>query len=202
MARAAPACYIVAARAMVACLSGRLSSNVRPHTSSMSRLLLRKPQPTDLDSVIRIHCDPRTNHFNPAGPATPQKASQMLDSWISHWDENGFGYWALSESERPDEVIGFGGTMRKAVAHLHGLNIYFRLAPESWGNGYATELAGAALKFAFDTLGATEVLGLVRPANMPSRRTLERVGFVQFATVFDVPGDNPSLLYRVTSSAA
>ncbi len=168
----------------------------------MQRLLLRQPLPSDLETVVRIHCDPRTNQFNPSGPPTPQRASEMLDSWIAHWQENDFGYWAAAQRSTPGQVVGFGGIMRKNVGHLYGLNMYFRFAPEAWGNGFAAELANAALNMAFNTLGAPEVLGLVRPANLASRHTLERVGFAQFATTDDVEGQEPSLLYRAHPSAA
>lgn len=125
----------------------------------------------------------------------------MLEAWIAHWDAHAFGYWAVADASRPADVLGFGGVMYKDVGHLHGLNMYFRFAPEAWGKGYATRLARAGLDLAFNTLGAAEVLGLVRPFNMPSRRVLERAGFVQFSSAADVPGEQPSLLYRATPNA-
>jgi RimJ/RimL family protein N-acetyltransferase len=159
-------------------------------------IILRQPSITDLDAAIRVHCDPRTNVFNPGGPATSQRAEEMLRDWITHWKQNGFGYWAVELEEAPGTIIGFGGIMRKQIAHLAGLNMYFRFAPEAWGKGHASQLARAGLSFAFGELQAREVLGLVRPNNLPSRRTLERIGFVQFATADDVPGEEASLIYR------
>ncbi len=122
----------------------------------------------------------------------------MLDAWIAHWNAHTFGYWAVADASRPEDILGFGGLMYKNVGHLHGLNIYFRFAPEAWGRGYASRLARASLDLAFNTLGATEVLGLVRPLNIPSRRVLERTGFIQFSSSADVSGEPPSLLYRAT----
>jgi len=168
----------------------------------MQRLILRQPLPSDLEAVVRIHCDPRTNQFNPSAPPTPQQASEMLASWIAHWQQYGFGYWAVAQLSTPEHVIGFGGVMRKEVGHLYGLSTYFRFAPEALRHGFATELANDALGLAFYTLCAPKVLGLVRPANLASRHTLERVGLAQFATTDDVEGQEPSLLYRARPSAA
>jgi [ribosomal protein S5]-alanine N-acetyltransferase len=167
----------------------------------MPALHLRPPQAADIESVMRIHGDPRTNQFNPSGPATAKQASDLLAAWLAHWEMHGFGYWAVMDAAAPSEVIGFGGVMLKNVAHLHGLNIYFRFAPEAWGKGYATELARAGLNLAFNSIGASEVFGLVRPSNMPSRRTLERVGFVQYSQARDVPREDASLIYRATRIA-
>lgn len=49
--------------------------------------------------------------------------------------------------------------------------------PESWGQGYATELVRETLTFAFYDLNADRVIGLVRPVNAASRRILEKCGF-------------------------
>jgi ribosomal-protein-alanine N-acetyltransferase len=42
------------------------------------------------------------------------------------------------------------------------------------------------------------VYGLVRPANTPSRRTLEKIGMQLYSEVTDVPGEAASLIYRIT----
>lgn len=120
----------------------------------------------------------------------------MFQGWLEHWDTHAFGYWSISEQPSPASVIGFGGIVWKQIGDLHGLNLYFRLAPAAWGKGYAGEIAQAALNLAFGDLGASEVFGLVRPTNMPSRRALEKAGFGMHTTLDDVPPAEPSILYR------
>jgi ribosomal-protein-alanine N-acetyltransferase len=50
------------------------------------------------------------------------------------------------------------------------------LARRSWGNGYATEAAAAVLAFAFGPLGLHRVAATCDPANIGSRRVLEKSG--------------------------
>ena len=45
-----------------------------------------------------------------------------------------------------------------------------------WGHGYATEAARAAVDFAFTTVGAGEVISLIRPDNTRSIRVAEKIG--------------------------
>ncbi len=72
-------------------------------------------------------------------------------------------------------MIGFGGvTVSK---EFDDLNLSYHLQPESWGQGYATELVRETLTFAFDNLHADRVIGLVRPVNAASKRILEKCGF-------------------------
>lgn len=162
----------------------------------MPSLLLRQPTILDLDAAKRIHCDPETNHFNPGGVPSSEEVEKVFMSWISHWDTHQFGYWAVSTQQSTDFVIGFGGIMWKQIGNIHGLNMYFRLSPMAWGKGYASEIAQASLKFAFDELEASEVFGLVRPMNLPSRRTLEKAGFSIYTTLDDVPSAESSIIYR------
>jgi ribosomal-protein-alanine N-acetyltransferase len=50
------------------------------------------------------------------------------------------------------------------------------LAPAFWGQGVATEAGQAALRYGFETLGVEQVVGIVHPENMASRRVLEKLG--------------------------
>ncbi|WP_295760201.1 GNAT family N-acetyltransferase [Undibacterium sp.] len=168
----------------------------------MFSIALRQLYPSDLTAFLKIHCDPKTTQFNPAGPYTPLRATELLQTWCAHWEQHGFGYWTVTDSERPEQVIGFGGIMRKKVGHLDGFNIYFRLAPTAWGKGYASQIALASLDLAFTELKASEVLGLVHKDNLASRRTLERAGFVQFTTINDAADNEPSLIYRALPGSA
>lgn len=56
------------------------------------------------------------------------------------------------------------------------LNLYYRLTPGVWGQGYATELARTAVILARTYLPQLPVVARIRPANIPSIRTAERAG--------------------------
>lgn len=120
----------------------------------------------------------------------------MMTPWLAHWDAHGFGYWAVERRE-DGAVVGFGGVMHAQHGSHVGLNLYFRLSTEVWGQGLAQLIGHAALDEAFTRRELPCVLGLVRPANVPSRRALERLGLRAFDTLDDVPGEPLSLLYRI-----
>ena len=74
------------------------------------RLILRAPGPNDLTALFAIHSDPRTNRHNPGSPIQSlEEANDTLETWLKHWQANGFGYWAAARKETPETVIGFGG---------------------------------------------------------------------------------------------
>ncbi len=52
----------------------------------------------------------------------------------------------------------------------------WRLGRAAWGRGLATEGARAALDFAFTTLDLEEVIAIIHPDNVRSRRVAEKLG--------------------------
>jgi RimJ/RimL family protein N-acetyltransferase len=74
----------------------------------------------------------------------------------------------------------------------------------SWGCGYASEAAVAALDFGFDVVGLEEIVAFTAEHNIRSRRVMDRIGMAHDPRYdFDhpaVPVDSPlrrHVLYRI-----
>lgn len=164
-----------------------------------SRLILRPPHADDLASVFAIHSDPATNQYNPAGPMTDlSQADALLNDWLRHWDDKGFGQWAIASRDDPRSVIGFGGLSMRMYLATERLNLGYRFAVSAWGKGYATELSIASLDYGFEQLSVAEIFAVVRPAHLSSIRVLEKIGMQRVDSLDDVPGQAPSLVYLAT----
>lgn len=167
---------------------------------SAPAFLLRAPTLADVDASIAIHCDDRTNAFRPGGSPPAEEAAAYIPTWQKHWQERGFGYWAVVRAA-DQAVVGFGGITLKEVGPHFGLNLYFRLVPEVWSQGLTRLIGQASFEEAFVRREHERVLGLVRPHNLPSRRALERLGLVAFDECEDVPSEAPSLIYQISRAA-
>ncbi len=142
-------------------------------------------------------------HF--PGALTPVESDALVDRIEAHFSEHGFGLWAV-ELPSASSFIGFVGL---SVPSLHAhftpcVEVGWRLARAYWGNGYATEGARAALRFGFDELGLLEIVSFTVPANIRSRRVMEKLGMRHSPSDdFDHPGlqeDHPlrrHVLYRL-----
>lgn len=139
------------------------------------RLLLRRPVHEDLGELHRIHADARTWEHRPeARHGNRAQSGRRLASWLAHWEAHGYGYWTVEHRGR---IVGFGGLM--LLAGWQGrdaLNLYYRLEPESWGRGYASELALAAVQLAARELPDLLVVARIRHGNERSVRVAERAG--------------------------
>jgi ribosomal-protein-alanine N-acetyltransferase len=159
-----------------------------PETLQTRRLLLRRWLSADRPSFAALNADARVMEHFPS-VLTRAESDAAADRIEQHFERHGFGLWAL-------EILGvapFAGFVGLAVpafeAHFTPcVEIGWRLAPEHWGFGYATEAARAALNFAFVELCLGEVVSFTVPRNHRSRRVMERIGMTHNpADDFDHP---------------
>jgi RimJ/RimL family protein N-acetyltransferase len=57
------------------------------------------------------------------------------------------------------------------------VEVAYRLARRAWGQGIATEAAGALVAHALGPLGLPRVVAVTYPANQASQRVLDKLGF-------------------------
>jgi ribosomal-protein-alanine N-acetyltransferase len=68
------------------------------------------------------------------------------------------------------------------------IEVGWRLAPDAWGHGYATEAAREAVRFGFEDVGLEQIVSFTVPANVRSRAVMERLGMTHDPTDdFDHP---------------
>jgi len=145
-------------------------------TLETQRLLLRRWREEDLAPFAQLNADPEVMRHFPA--PLDRAASDALASRIgAHFAEHGFGLWALEiPGERP--FAGFVGlAIPRFEAHFTPcVEIGWRLARETWGQGYAPEAARAVLAHAFTKLELPEVVSFTAVANAASQRVMEKIG--------------------------
>ena len=146
-----------------------------------ARLTLRRLLPTDGPAMFAVHGDPATYRYSPARPHPDLATSEeMLRALLQGWDTSGFGYWTVLLARGADEkIIGFGGVEHRVWRERKVLNLYYRLTPSAWGQGYATELAQRAVSLARTYLPQWPVVARTRANNLPSIRTAERAGLIR-----------------------
>jgi len=140
------------------------------------RLLLRHWRDSDRLHFQRMNADPRVMEFFPE-PLTAEASDALFARAREHCNLHGFGPFAV-ELLDTGTFIGFIGLSVPAFdAHfMPAVEIGWRLGFEYWGRGLASEGARAALEFAFNDVGLEQVVSFTVPANLRSRRVMERLG--------------------------
>ncbi len=108
-------------------------------------------------------------------PTQGDVRSGLIDK-RDHWVRHGFGLWLLRD-RATGELVGRGGLQYTDAIGGYAVQAAWAIVPERWGQGFATELAHASVRVAFQSLGLHEVIAITLPDNFASRRVMERSGF-------------------------
>jgi RimJ/RimL family protein N-acetyltransferase len=144
------------------------------------RMLLRRFTGADAGALAALYGDPRVMRFITTEPPTPAEvAARILPEYLREYREltDGLGAFAAIEkagrfSMRPASSYGLTG----------GTELGYRLYPEFWGRGLATEGAHALIGLAFGRLGLDRVVATMMASNVASWRVMEKCGLRRIRT--------------------
>jgi RimJ/RimL family protein N-acetyltransferase len=171
------------------------------------RLLLRRWTEADRAPFFRLNSDAKVMEFMPK-PLSRPESDLLVDRIEDHFRKHSFGLYAL-ELRQDHSFVGFLGLAIPAfAAHFTPcVEIGWRLSANHWGKGLATEAARAVVRHAFEQLKLDALVSFTTPANIRSRRVMEKIGMVHNpAEDFDhpnLPDGHPlrrHVLYRLRSS--
>lgn len=137
------------------------------------RLVMSPVAWADLAELQALKGDPRVHAIMLGGVRSPRQTAEDLAEDIMFWGRHGVGMWAV----RLAETGGFIGTVGlHQRADGRGIALRFVLTAAAQGHGYASESAGAALRFAHERAGLTVVVAVARESNIASRQVLGAIG--------------------------
>ncbi|MCA9174312.1 MAG: GNAT family N-acetyltransferase [Planctomycetales bacterium] len=160
-----------------------------------NRLSFRAWLDDDLDRFHDICSDPRVmEHVGNGEVWSRQQAAQFIQSATGTLREQGFCQWPVFHKS-DHRLIGYCGFVKTGIAPEIG----WRLSPEYWGKGLATEAARAILQYGFETLRFNCVVATVQAANAASIRVIDKLG-MQLEDRFDRAGREVRI-YAIESNA-
>ena len=174
-----------------------------------ARLVLRPFTDVDREPFFSLNTHPLVVESLGSAP-TKAESDAMIERYRAELDREGWSFWAV-EVTGGAPFIGMVGLHRlpEWMPCAPAVETGWRLHPDHWGHGYATEAAAASLRFGFDVVGLSEIVAYTTAVNRRSQAVMERIGMVRDAAAdFDhpsVPVDSPlrrHVLYRVTASQA
>ncbi len=149
---------------------------MNPPVIKTQRLFLRSWDEKDLEPFTKLNADPRVMEYFPS-TLKPEESQALYQKILKHFDQYGFGVWALSLKES-GQFIGFTGLVHVdfSTPFTPAVEIGWRLSFDQWGKGYATEAALAALQYGFDILNLSEIVSFTAVQNLRSRKVMEKIG--------------------------
>jgi RimJ/RimL family protein N-acetyltransferase len=142
------------------------------------RLRLRRWRNDDVEPFANMCSDPEVmRHIGSGATRISAQARTSIHAYEREWEENGFGLFAVERLE-DGKFLGFTGLAEPSFLPeiMPAVEIGWRFARQSWGNGYASEAAKAALEFGLQKLGLPEIVGIYQAGNRASGRIMEKLG--------------------------
>lgn len=122
-----------------------------------------------------LNADPQVVRFIGGKPETPEDTLAMIERVQGRWHRFGYSWWSFIE-QASGELVGAGCIQHLGHDPANDHEIGWRLRPDRWGRGYATEAARRMAAFAFDDLQAPRLAAICDPANIDSARVMQRLG--------------------------
>jgi RimJ/RimL family protein N-acetyltransferase len=119
-----------------------------------------------------LHQDPAVSEY--WGPWSREDALEFATSCEHAWNVDGVSKW-IAYDRFDSALVGRGGLSRAIVAGELRVEVGWTLRAAFRGRGLATEIGRAGIEFAFDELGADEVVAFTETTNAPSRSVMERL---------------------------
>jgi len=146
------------------------------------RLRLRAWRDEDAEVFAVMNADAEVmRHIGDGRPLRRRDSDALLDMVRRHWDEHGFGLWAVEPRDGEavsGGLVGFAGLAVPSFLPvvLPAVEVGWRLPRPWWGRGYATEAASASVAHGFGALGLASVISIIDPRNARSLRVAEKLG--------------------------
>jgi RimJ/RimL family protein N-acetyltransferase len=86
-----------------------------------------------------------------------------------------YDLWPVVE-RHTGQLVGHCGLLDKEIEGQTEIELIYVLAASAWGKGYATEIARALKRYAFDELRIDRLVALVEPENAASEHVARKIG--------------------------
>ena len=171
---------------------------------STERLNLRQWRKSDYPLFAAINSDPEVMAHFPNTLARDE-SDAGIDSLRAHIAQHGYGFWA-AERRDTSEFIGFIGLKYnpEGLPFAPCVEIGWRLATAHWGQGFATEGAQGALRFAFVDQQIDSIISMTSTTNKASANVMRKLGMRNTDNDFNHPQIEAGhvlerhVLYRIT----
>jgi [ribosomal protein S5]-alanine N-acetyltransferase len=139
------------------------------------RLVLRRFTLDDEPLLWRLNSDARVMRYL-GGVMSPQANREMLEQRILAYytAHPGLGVWATLE-RASGRCVGFH-LLNHVLGETDVIQLGYRLFPEDWGRGYATEMGRALLAYGFERLGLPLISANADTGNQASHQVLLKCG--------------------------
>lgn len=152
-----------------------------------TRFILREIAEDDLQDMFDLDASGEVHQYLGNSPIKNiQEAEHIISNIQKQYLEFGIGRWAVIDKTN-GAFVGWSG-LKFETLPINNQNGYYdlgyRIKPQYWGKGIATETASEALKYGFEALKLKKICAAADAENVASNKVLQKVG-MKFIKAFE-----------------
>lgn len=147
------------------------------------QLILRAFNENDTSNVHDMLLRPESTLFNPSSYSEDMAETQkLIDIWKSETElgENQKKFTFLIETTLDRTFVGIIG-IDLIKLHYKNAETWYKLSPDTWGKGYATEALERIIQFGFEDLKLHRIEAGCAVDNIASYKVMEKCGMIREA---------------------
>jgi RimJ/RimL family protein N-acetyltransferase len=162
------------------------------------RLVLRQWAADDLEALAAVFAAPSFWHFPFRRGLTHEETERFLERQLHDWATHGFGSWAV-EVKGDGRLAGYIGLSipNWLPQVLPAVEVGWRLHPDYWGRGLATEGGRASLRYGFEEHDLDRIISIAMPENVASLRVMEKLGMTEALRTWDAERDVSLVVHEI-----
>lgn len=138
------------------------------------RLIISEMDNTDADLLFQLTSDQLVMAYFPK-ILNPIETNEMLKEILNQYEKYGYCFWKLM-LRNGNEFIGIAGLLHQEIDGQTETEISYRIKPQYWNSGYATEAAKACKLYAENILNKNRLISIIHPENIASKCVAEKLG--------------------------
>lgn len=160
-------------------------SNIGTNEIKTERLILRQFQYSDDNSMLKnwIADEKVQSLYLEPVYTTKAEVKELLDRYIGNYQNNDYYRWAVilkSNNECVGQIAYFLFDSKNQFAEIE-----YCIGREFQCKGFATEATKAVIEYGFDKINLHKIQISHKSINIPSKRVIEKCGFVYEGTLRD-----------------
>jgi ribosomal-protein-alanine N-acetyltransferase len=165
-----------------------------PETFETHRLKAERLSPDNTPFLHELHADIHVM-ATLGGVRSESRNQAWIEEKQQHWDKHGFGLYVFFDVT--GNFVGRGGLHHIEIEGKADVELYYAIAHDKWGQGYATELSQGILKIGFASLKLRSIIAFTLQTNLASQRVMQKIGMT-YERDFTHYG-SPHTFYRLSS---
>ncbi len=151
-------------------------------TLHTARLRLRPFTDADADALYALHSNAVVLRYWDSPPWTDRERADRFLATCRQIADEGTGARVAIDRLTDGAFLGWCGVTQWNPDY-RSASLGYCLGEAAWGQGFATEAAGALVQWAFDTFDLNRLQAEADTRNVASGRVLEKLGFVLEGTM-------------------